>query len=155
MARPRKLPDTNTILRYRNAGLTHQQIADQIFIDTGIEVSRSSISAALHRAGKSADKARYTDTVPWRVKREHLREYPVRMLRLLGRRRADQPLSDNENQRLDNWLAHLAENNAVVAYDPDNSEQGFHYIDPAPGDGQDGIPIHRPRVWTTLAPAAD
>lgn len=149
VAPPRKLPDIGTLLHWiEDEGLTHEQIAQRIYVDTGVHVSRGSISAALSRAGKTADKLRYEDTVPWRVREIHLREYPVRMLRALGRRRAGLPMSDNDNQRLDNWLAHLERENAVVAYDPDNEQQGFHYIDPSPGDGDDGVPIHRQRVFT-------
>ena len=149
MARPRKLPDMNTLIRWRDEGLTQQQMADRVWMTTGEKVSRGSISAALVRAGKSSDKPRYKDTVPWKVQQQHLTEYPVRMLRLLGRRRAGLPLKPEEDQRLDNWLAVLKREKAVVGYDPDNPEQGFHYIDPKGSDGRDGIPIRRQRIWTT------
>lgn len=148
MARPRKVPDVGQLISWRDIGLTHQQMADRILDEYGVQVSRSSISAALSRAGKSEDKARYTDTIPWRVRTIHLKEYPARMLRLLGRRRAGGELSENETQRLDSWLKMLADGNAVVGYDPDNDAQGFHYIDPSGDDGKDGIPIHRQRVFT-------
>lgn len=149
MAKPRKLPDNGTLLHWvEDEHLTHQQCADRIYAETGEHVARSAVSAALSRAGVARQKARYQDTLPWRVKVNHLKEYPARMLRLLGRRRAGSELSENESQRLDSWLRMLADENAVVGYDPDNAQQGFHYIDPQGDDGKDGIPIHRQKVRT-------
>lgn len=149
MAMPRKVPDIGQLVAWRDMGLTHQQMADRIFEETGQKVSRSSISVALSRAGKVEDKPRYLETIPWKVKTAHLKEYPARMLRLLGRRRAGGELTANENQRLDRWLQMLADGNAVVGYDPDNLEQGFHYIDPRKGDGKNGVPIHVQKIRTT------
>ena len=148
MAPPRKVPDINQLLTWRDQGLTHQQMADLIYETTGHPVSRSTISSALSRAGKADSKDRYIDTIPWRVRTIHLKEYPARMLRLLGRRRAGGTLSANEQHRLHSWLTMLADGQAVVGYDPDNDEQGFHYIDPSGNDGHDGIPIHRKRIYT-------
>jgi hypothetical protein len=86
---------------------------------------------------------RYTDEIPWRVKVIHIKEYPARMLRLLGKRRSGQTLSETEGQRLDSWLKKLDEDNAVIGYDPD-STFGFYYIDKDDEtDGLDGIPIRR------------
>lgn len=75
---------------------------------------------------------------------EHLTQYPARMLRLLGRRRAGFALSDDEAVRLDAWLEGLEEKELIVAYAPDGG--GFLYVDADEvGDGRDGIPI-RARV---------
>lgn len=148
MAAPRKLPPVEELARLVDAGWTHQQIADHVYATTGQKVTRASVSSALSRAGRTTDKPRYTETIPWRVRQPHLTEYPARMLRLLGRRRNGDELTANETQRLEHWLRALAEANAVVGYDPDNLEQGFHYVDPDGSDGKDGIPIHRQRIWT-------
>ena len=84
-----------------------------------------------------------TDEIPWRVKIEHLKEYPARMLRLLGRRRSGQPLTQTEDQGLDSWLKKLDDDHAVVGYDPD-SIYGFYCIEKDDRtDGRDGIPIRR------------
>lgn len=69
---------------------------------------------------------------------EHIRDYPVRLLRLLGRRNSGDTLSSDEENRLNNWLAHLEADNAVVGYDKVN---GFAYIDRQPDDPTD-LPIH-------------
>lgn len=137
----RLLPDNGTLRHWvEDEHLTHQQIADRILRDTGQPVSRSSVSAALSRAGISTPGNRYRDEIPWRVKVEHIKEYPARMLRLLGRRRAGLPLNAGETQRLDSWLKQLEDDNAVVAYDP-NSKFGFYYIDKEEGDALNGVPI--------------
>lgn len=138
----RLLPDTATLTRWvEEEHLTHAEIAERVFDETGHEVSRSTISAALSRAGLTKQQNRYVEEIPWRVKMEHIREYPIRMLRLLGRRRAGAAMTDDENQRLDSWLAMLDSENAVVAYAPD-SEQGFVYTERQPEDLAD-IPIRR------------
>lgn len=138
----RLLPDTATLRHWvEDEGMTHQQIADRVFRETGQPVSRSSVSAALSRAGISATGNRYHEEIPWRVKVEHIREYPARMLRLLGRRRSGQTLTENESKRLDSWLQMLEDDHAVVAYDP-NSRFGFYYIEKNDRtDGLNGIPI--------------
>jgi len=141
-----KVPDKGTLRRWHDEGLTHQQMAERILEETGERVSRSAVSMALQRHGiTDREKPRYRDEVPWRVRVQHLRAYPVRMLRLLGRRRAGEELDADAAQRLAGWLATLAENNAVVAYDPDTDE-GFLYVAREPGDPED-IPIRRERVW--------
>jgi hypothetical protein len=136
------LPDIQTLQHWiEDEGLTHQQIADRVFQQTGHPVSRSTVSAALHRAGLSANGARYREELPWRVKMEHIAEYPARMLRLLGRRRAGGEMTEDENKRLDSWLAQLEAEHAVVAYDA-SSRFGFYYIEKDDSiDGKDGIPI--------------
>lgn len=136
------LPDIQTLQHWiEDEGLTHQQVADRVFQQTGHPVSRSTVSAALHRAGLSANASRYREELPWRVKVEHITEYPARMLRLLGRRRAGGELSADENKRLDSWLHQLETEHAVVGYDP-TSKFGFYYIDKDDKtDGKNGIPI--------------
>lgn len=122
-------------------GMTHAQIASKLSRETGHKIARSTVSAALSRAGASDTGTRYADEIPWRVRGEHLTQYPVRMLRLLGRRNKKIDLRDDEAQRLDNWLANLRDKNLVVAYSP---EVGFMYVEADEvHDGSDGIPIRR------------
>lgn len=137
----RLLPDNNTLQRWVEEGLTHQQIADRVFQQTGNTVSRSTVSAALHRAGLTEPAPRYKDELPWHVKVQHITEYPARMLRLLGRRRLGDELNETDEKRLDSWLKQLEDQHAVVAYDPD-SRYGFYYVEKDDKtDGRDGIPI--------------
>jgi hypothetical protein len=126
-------------------GLTHQQIAERVFTTTGNPVSRSTVSAALHRAGISSTTTRYREELPWRVKMDHITEYPARMLRLLGRRRSGGSLNEDEDKRLDSWLAHLDAEHAVVAYDP-TSQYGFYYVERDDNVDLPGLPIRRQTV---------
>lgn len=136
----RLLPSDSILQRYVEQGMTHQQIAERIFLDTGNRVSRSSVSAAISRAGLSQPQARYLDTLPWRVRVQHIKEYPARMLRLLGRRNSGGDLTEEEAKRLDSWLAMLKDNHAVVAYAPE-AQQGFHYVERRNTDGK--VPVRK------------
>lgn len=120
--------------------MTHKQIADRISRDTGFPVGRSTVSAALHRAGEAESAKKYVDEIPWRVKEEHQTHYAPRMLRLLGRRRAGLVNSTEMDQRLDAWLAQLQDAGAVVVYFP-QTDDGFFYVAGEPD--MDGIPVKR------------
>lgn len=137
----RKLPSNSTLQRWVDEGLSHDQIRQRIREETGQVVARSTVSAALSRAGFTKAQMRYTEEIPWRVNNRHMREYPVRMLRLLGRRRAGLSLKSEECKRLDRWLQQLKDENAVVAYAP-QSEVGFVYTERLPLDPAD-LPIRR------------
>lgn len=141
MPRPRLLPSDSALQRMVERGMTHQQIADKVGEEIGQTISRSSVAAALSRAGLTEPAPRYRDELPWRVAQEHLIEYPARMLRLLGRRRSGMQMTPRDSQRLDTWLGQLAESGAVVAYSPD---RGFLYVPAREGvDGVNGVPIRR------------
>lgn len=133
----RLLPDKSTLRRLVAEGLTHEQIVDWVWENMGTRVQRSTVAAALSRAGLTKPAHRYADTIPWRVREEHLKHYAPRMLRLLGRRRAGLALTAEQNKRLDSWLHQLESDHAVVVYVPETTE-GFHYID---GDPVNGVPI--------------
>lgn len=134
----RVLPEKSELEKMLRSGMTHQQIADAVAEQTGYPVSRSTVSAAIHRAGLSDANRRYTNEIPWRVRTKHLNHYAVRMLRLLGRRRAGLDMSPDMVTRLENWLDMLRETHSVVTYLPDTNE-GFFYVD---GDfTDDGIPV--------------
>ena len=142
MPREKILPDKNELQRYVDKGLTHQQIADLVTKKTGVKVGRSAVSVALHRYGIAKNSVRYKDYLPWRLKMEHIRAYPARMLRLMGRRAAGKPMTDVDNTLLDNWLAMLDEQELIVAYDPDDpTGQGLHYIDAKHKDHDGPAPI--------------
>ena len=142
----RILPDVSTLTHWSDdEGLTHAQIAARVSAQTGEPVSRSTVSASLSRADKTAQGIRYDNELPWRVKVAHIKEYPARMLRLLGRRTSGRVLSEDDKNRLESWLTKMEQDRAVVAYDPE-SLHGFHYVTKAEGDGLDGIPIRIPRA---------
>jgi hypothetical protein len=126
----RILPDKITLQHWiEDEGMTHQQIADRIFETTGERVGRSAVSVAAHRYGITKPGNRYKDYLPWRVSTYHIRAYPFRMLRLMGRRDTKGPesLNEQETAMLDGWLEMLDREKAVVGYDPED-DQGVHYI---------------------------
>lgn len=140
MAKPRILPSNQELKKMVDQGMTHQEIAEHVTRTTGEVVQRSAISAALSRAGLAEQGKRYKDEIPWKVKTEHLTQYPARMLRLLGRRNQGLTLTGDEEQRLESWLDLLHEEGAVVAYAPEGP--GFMYVvADEKHDGLRGIPI--------------
>lgn len=144
MPRPRKVPSDEQLGRLLDLGLSHFQIQGVMEVLTGEVVARSSIAAAIHRAGLSDHQQRYRTEVPWRVRESHAARYPVRMLRDLGRVRSGADISDEERERVYKWARKLEEHQLVVAYDPE-SDCGFHYVPVADGDWPDLTPI-RPGI---------
>jgi hypothetical protein len=123
-----------------DAGMTHREIAEEVSRRTGTKISRSSVSAALFRAGEATNAKRYVEEIPWTVKEEHQTHYAARMLRLLGRRRKGIQNSAESDARLDAWLRQLERARAVVTYVPD-TEDGFFYVQ---GEADiEGIPVMR------------
>lgn len=127
MAAPRLLPSDSTLAKWRAEGLTMKQMAQRIKKETGIDVSVSSIGAALSRAGLT-NRVRYDDHIPWNpIKTEHNKSYPLSMLRLLARRDNGMNLTEDQDARLDAWLERMETEGAVVTYVYD-SEEGFYYV---------------------------
>lgn len=135
----RILPSDSILAKWRvEEGLTLRQIQSRIR-DTGVEVSVGSIASALSRAGLT-DRKRYEEEIPWNpIKIEHNKHYALVMLRLLGRRRAGNDMSQEDSDRLDSWLDKLEEQQATVTYVYD-SPDGFYYVPRLPEDNPD-IPV--------------
>jgi len=112
--------------------MTHQQIADEVYRQTGYRVGRSSVSAALSRAGETTPKPRKA-TVPWRVAERHSGRYQLVMLRCLDRRNKGESMPLEYERRLNAWLARMDRDNAVVAYCR-STDEGFFYVPREPGD---------------------
>lgn len=138
MARERLVPSDQELARLLERGMSHKDIVAYVQDTEGKHITQGAVAAAVSRAGLSSPQRRYEREIPWRVSPEHIRDYPVRLLRLLGRRNNGDELNDDENNRLNNWLNHLETDNAVVGYDKVN---GFAYIDRQPSDPTD-VPIH-------------
>lgn len=137
MGRNRILPDKATLERWKREGLTHPQMVERVYAETGEHVTVSAISVAMHRYGLTGPAKKFEDELPWRVRIEHTDQTPARILRLLGRRRAGEKITDAQATWLDGWLARLAASDAVIAYD---STSGFHLVEREPGDRTD-IPV--------------
>ena len=135
MAAPRILPSDSMLQKYVERGLTHQEIADLITKESGVPVARSTVSAALSRAGLTT-RTRYDEMIPWkRIRVEHNHHYALTMLRLEARRRMDSQLTEDQSKRLESWKQRLEDEDAVVVYLPDTDE-GFYYVRRKPSDGE-------------------
>ena len=133
MAAPRLVPSDSMLQKYVERGLTHQQIADLITKETGVPIARSTVSAALSRAGLT-DRVRYDEVIPWKpIKAIHNRHYALAMLRLEARRQGGLTLTEEQAKRLESWKAKLEEENALVVYLPD-TEDGFYYVKRKPSE---------------------
>jgi hypothetical protein len=131
MAPPRYLPSDSKLKQLART-MTHQQIADWVYRETGHKVARSTVSAALSRMGET-DRVRYDDVIPWRVRLPHTNHYALMMLRYYARRKHGLELTQDQSERLDSWLSKLKDMGGVVAYYPD-SEDGFYYVPRLPED---------------------
>jgi len=139
------LPPAATLAAMRKKGMTYKQITDKVSADLGYPVSQAGVTSAITRSGLALDVGRvrtakkYPEEIPWTLPREHAMAWPVRMLRLLGKRRTGAELSEYRAGQLDPWLKMLAAYNLVVGYCP---EIGFVYIADVYQDGPTGVPIH-------------
>lgn len=150
MAPRTKVPDKNTLERWRDAGYTQAQMVELTRSEFGEVVSRSAIANAMARYGLAASGARYDDEVPWQINPMHATAHPLRMLRLLGRRNATNDLGDEETRQLDAWLEQLDDRHLIIGYDPDDV-MGFHHINADYKDHDLDIPNRR-RLLYMAAP---
>lgn len=125
MAPPRILPSESILRKWvEEEGLTHQECADRVYEQTGIRVSRASVSASLSKAGYTK-RVRYPELIPWRVAIAHNKHHFLNMLRLEARQRAGLPLTDFEEKNLTSFKRRLKESDAVIAYVRDTDEGWF------------------------------
>lgn len=123
----RILPSDSILAKWREEGLTYRQICDRVYEQTGERVNPPTIGAALSRAGLT-DRVRYDDALPWdHIRIEHNNHYAAVMLRVWARRKRNLPLTNEQEARLESWLARLKDENAIVVYRPD-SPDGFYYV---------------------------
>jgi hypothetical protein len=146
----RLLPAYSRLAELRDQGLTHQEIADKLSEETGERIARSTVSVALKRSGESkSHRPRFKETIPWTVPVRFGAEYPVRMLRLLGRKIQDLPMSEAESARLESWMLDLETRNLIVGFCPQAPDDapGFYYIPASARDHNDlAVPIRREPV---------
>lgn len=124
-----KAPDKNTLVRYRDEGLTQQQMADRWTTESGWNITRSAIAMALKREGVPPvrPRPRYEDELPWKVAQRHIQKSDAQYLRFWARRRHGKSLQPEEESKLNHWLGQLLDQDAVIVYDRETPE-GFHWI---------------------------
>jgi len=160
MPAQRFLPEVSELVRLRDVdGLTGQQIADLVNERNRATmnpaayrpISRSAVEVALHRDGEtggdtSADGrrlGRYADFIPWTpIAKEHEDAYERVMLRAAARQARGLPLSAVTERRLAVFVKVLADQNAVIDYDP--ARGGFYKVLRRPGVDTGLIRVPKP-----------
>jgi len=122
-----KLQSPQEFERWWNEGKTYQWIIDEYRRKYRIDITPSAIGNWRARLGLERRQQRSMELIPWQVEERHRYRHALAMLRAEARRRAGAPLSAIQQGRLDNWLAFMAEEDAVVHYDPE-TEEGFFYV---------------------------
>ena len=134
MSRARVLPPVDQLLRWRNAGMTQQQMADLIndnnralLGDDFTPVTRSAISVALSRAHKADKRPSYPQEIPWSpIAREHQKDHLLTMLRTWARiNRGDPTVPELARRRFENFRDRLERDGQVVDY---GATEGFHLV---------------------------
>ncbi|MEV1109921.1 hypothetical protein AB0I95_14860 [Micromonospora sp. NPDC049751] len=130
--RPR-IQNADEAKRWIEDGKTYAWMTQEHERKYGIKISASGWSYFRRQHGLAARAVADDELVPWSVEWKHRNHYFLYCLRQEGRRRAGNKLAPNTEVRVNGFLRDLAENNAVVHYDPD-TEEGFYLI---PREAQD------------------
>lgn len=131
MAAHSKIVDEEEAIRWFREGIPYSEFVRRYEEKYGITTSQSMWSAWRRRKRLARRLVRDDALIPWAVMPEHRWDINLRHLREEARRRAGVPLSDEEASALASWLERLAEENAVVYYDPEN---GFRLVPRLPED---------------------
>lgn len=123
----KKIVNEQEILQWYEEGKTYSWMVDEYLRKYNIQISPSAFGNFRRLRGLERRQTRDSDLIPWLVLEKHRWHYYVVQLRTEARRREGKPLKPREIQKLDSFIANLAEANAVVHYDPD-TEQGFFAV---------------------------
>lgn len=127
MPAQRRIPSESQLAKWVKDGLSHNEICDRIEKETGYRPGRSTVSAALSRAGLT-NRVRYDDVIPWkRISVDHNTHYALTMLRTAARIKHGLDVNPRDLSRFQAWKERLDEANAVVHYEY-NSPEGFYYV---------------------------
>ncbi|MFE3589391.1 hypothetical protein ACFXOY_17940 [Streptomyces niveus] len=140
----KKIVDDQEVIRWFREGKTYEWMINEYKRKYNIDTVQSMWGNFRRRKGLDRRIARDDELIPWVVKEEHRWLYPVTMLRAEARRRQGFKVTESDMARLNSWKEMLAEEDAVVHYDPD-TEDGFFYVPRQAGD--DDL-IHQPEEET-------
>lgn len=133
MANKRVLPSDSILEKWLDDGLSLEDIRQRVLEQTGYLPGKSTVSAALSRAGLTS-RVRYDDVIPWkRISVDHNQHYILHQLRMAARMKRGLPVSEGDQRRFKHWKSQLDEANAIVCYDIDSVE-GFYYDTRRPGE---------------------
>lgn len=133
-----KLQNRDEFIRWYVDGKTYSWMIGQYREKYDIEIGYGTISNWRAQLGLEKRQVRDPSLIPWALKPEHRVHHVLNMLRAEARRRAGQDVAPDTLKKLDAWLAWLAEEDAVVHYDPE-TEQAFWYVPRRPGIDTDLI----------------
>ncbi|MGW5130896.1 hypothetical protein [Streptomyces sp. NPDC004135] len=136
-----KIVNEQEVIRWFEEGRTYQWMVEEYKRKYKIDTKPSMWGNFRKRRGLDARIIRDAELIPWKVNPEHQWKYPVAMLRLVAREKAGYSITEDEAARLASWKEMLAEEDAVVHYDPD-TEDGFFYVRRQEGDDEY---IHQPK----------
>lgn len=128
------LPTSDVLRRLRREGKTYAEIADMY------GVTKGAVYLSCREAGLTSPRPSYKDTLPWRVRTDHLHAYPAMMLRLYGRRQQGRgdTIPAQKARMLDRWLVEMRTHGLMVIYDPEipsnpaSRNGGFAYVPRTP-----------------------
>lgn len=146
MARETLVQDEKELRKWFEEGRSYRWMADEYMMKYNLQVSPSMFGNIRRRWGYQRRAIRNDDLIPWAMKREHMYHADLANLRSEARLREGYPLSEAQQIRLDNWKAALANEGAVVHYDPD-TEEGFWWVPRR--EGIDHDLIRQPERKTT------
>lgn len=135
-----RIVSEDEVRRWYEEGWTYREMQEEHERKYGVRVALSTFSELRGRRGWERRAVWSDELVPWVVREEHRAHYYAALLRMEARRRAGKPLARSNENRLDLFLADLAESNAVVHYDPD-TEEGFFLV---PREASDTDIIRQP-----------
>ena len=122
-----KLQNTDEFTRWWNEGKSYAWIVAEYERKYNLRITPAAIGNWRARLALPRRQQRDLGLVPWAVQPQHRYRHALAMLRAEGRRRAGEPLSDIQAERLARWREFMKDENAVVHYDPD-TEDGFFYV---------------------------
>ena len=123
-----KIQDRAELIKWlRDERLTNAEAAARYLHRDGIELSSAAISMFRIRNNVHPIRNTHSELLPWTVAIDHRGLYPAQMLRLEGRYRNGDDITDIKRKALERWKVKLAGEDAVVHYDAD-TPQGWHYV---------------------------
>lgn len=127
MAARSKIEDEGEVLRWIEEGRTYAWMAKEHLRKYGVRVAPTTFANLRIRHGLPRRAARDIKLLPWSVRREHQKAYPLWILRMEARRRAGMPISGDVAARLEGMKSRMARDQRVFHYEAE-TEQGWYLV---------------------------
>lgn len=143
MVAERVLPDQNTLTKWFEEGLTHQEMADRFNAETNRTVTRQSFARACGRYGLTRN-LKHDEWLPKNMHPDHQKLYDTEMIRRWSARKQGKKFPPVEEQRINAWLQILADAGAILWYERE-TEQGWWPVKRQASDDPN-VPVRLPPV---------